>query len=82
MEPVTTDIGYATMPGTKISMQRAGDIPARLPLSELAPGLRVLDSQVKLITHAIRTAAYNTVMALAGGIRLMGLTGSSWFVVI
>jgi prepilin-type processing-associated H-X9-DG protein len=44
-------------------------LPARLPLGELAPGQQVLDTQVKLITHAIRMAAYNTMMTLAREIR-------------
>ncbi|MDJ0358441.1 putative transposase [Paenarthrobacter sp. PH39-S1] len=35
-------------------------IPARLPLGELAPGQQILDTQVKLLTHGIRMAAYNT----------------------
>ncbi len=44
-------------------------IPARLPLGEIAPGQQVLDTQVKLITHGIRMAAYNTMMTLAREIR-------------
>src|SRR5674476_773652 len=35
-------------------------IPARLPLGQVAPGQQVLDIQTKLITHAIRIAAFNT----------------------
>ncbi|WP_207346458.1 helix-turn-helix domain-containing protein [Arthrobacter sp. E3] len=44
-------------------------IPARLPLGDLNPGQQVLDTQVKLITHGIRMAAYNTMMTLAREIR-------------
>ena len=35
-------------------------IPARLPLSQVNPGQQVLDTETKLIHHAIRIAAYNT----------------------
>ena len=40
-------------------------IPARLPLAEVNPGQQVLDTETKLIHHAIRIAAYNTVQTLA-----------------
>lgn len=40
-------------------------IPARLPLGQVHPGQQVLDTQTKLLTHAIRMAAFNTVNALA-----------------
>ena len=35
-------------------------IPARLPLSQVHPGQQVLDTETKLIHHAIRIAAFNT----------------------
>ena len=40
-------------------------IPARLPLAEVNPGQQVLDTETKLIHHAIRIAAYNTMRSLA-----------------
>ena len=40
-------------------------IPARLPLGQVNPGQQVLDIQTKLITHAIRIAAFNTATTLA-----------------
>jgi len=40
-------------------------IPARLPLSQVNPGQMVLDTETKLIHHAIRIAAYNTMRFLA-----------------
>jgi len=43
-------------------------IPARLPLAEVHPGQQVLDTETKLIHHAIRIAAYNTAQALARAI--------------
>ena len=45
-------------------------IPARLPLGQVAPGQQVLDIQTKLITHAIRIAAFNTATALARAVRV------------
>src|SRR6185436_18087654 len=35
-------------------------IPARLPLSQVNPGQQVLETETKLIDHAIRIAALNT----------------------
>src|SRR5574337_114521 len=43
-------------------------IPARLPLAEVHPGQQILDSETKLIHHAIRIAAYNTAQSLARAI--------------
>ncbi len=43
-------------------------IPARLPLSQVHPGQQVLDTETKLIHHAIRIAAYNTMRSLARAI--------------
>jgi hypothetical protein len=40
-------------------------IPARIALGDLAPGTVLLDTETKLITHAIRMAAYNAQAALA-----------------
>jgi hypothetical protein len=45
-------------------------VPARLPLGQVNPGQQVLDIQTKLITHAIRIAAFNTATALARAIRV------------
>jgi len=43
-------------------------IPARLPLAQVHPGQQVLDTETKLIHHAIRIAAYNTAQTLARAI--------------
>jgi len=40
-------------------------IPARLPLAQVNPGQQVLDTETKLLTHAIRIAAFNTQTMLA-----------------
>jgi hypothetical protein len=43
-------------------------IPARLPLAQVNPGQQILDTEAKLIHHAIRIAAYNTARSLARAI--------------
>jgi prepilin-type processing-associated H-X9-DG protein len=43
-------------------------IPARLPLAQVNPGQQILDTETKLIHHAIRIAAYNTAQSLARAI--------------
>jgi prepilin-type processing-associated H-X9-DG protein len=49
-------------------------IPARVPLAEVHPGQQVLDTETKLIHHAIRIAAFNTAQSLARAI----LTGTGY----
>jgi transposase len=49
-------------------------IPARLPLAEVNPGQQVLNTETKLIHHAIRIAAFNTAQSLARAI----LTGTGY----
>ncbi len=44
-------------------------LPPRVRLGDLAPGQQVLATEVKLIHHGIRMAAYNTMMTLAREIR-------------
>lgn len=44
-------------------------IPARVPLGNVAPGQQVLETETKLLTHAIRIAAFNTASTLAREIR-------------
>ena len=43
----------------------AAATPARIRLGDLAPGAMILDTEVKLITHAIRMAAFNAEATLA-----------------
>ena len=40
-------------------------IPTRLPLAQVHPGQKVLDTETKMIHHAIRIAAFNTAQSLA-----------------
>jgi transposase len=42
--------------------------PTRIRLGDLAPDMVVLDTETKLITHAVRMAAYNTETALASAL--------------
>ncbi|MDQ0277764.1 transposase [Arthrobacter silviterrae] len=44
-------------------------IPAKVRLGDLNPGQQVLNTEVKLIHHGIRMAAYNTAMTIAREIR-------------
>src|SRR5665647_3534298 len=41
------------------------ETPSHLPLSAVRPGSRLLETERKLLTHAIRMSAYNTESALA-----------------
>jgi len=45
-------------------------VPTRLPLAQVNPSQQVLDTQTKLITHAIRMAAFNIDTALARAVRV------------
>lgn len=45
-------------------------LPARVQLGDLHPGQQVLNTETKLIHHAIRMAAFNTATALARDIRI------------
>lgn len=44
--------------------------PARLPLGEVNPGQQILETETKLLTHAVKIAAYNTSTALARDLRI------------
>jgi len=52
---------------TAITASRA--TPSHLPLGQVRPGSRLLETERKLLTHAIRMSAYNTESALARLIR-------------
>jgi len=45
--------------------QASRDTPSHLPLGQVRPGSRLLETERKLMTHAIRMSAYNTESALA-----------------
>jgi hypothetical protein len=45
-------------------------VATRLRLGQVSPGQQVLDTQTKLISHAIRIAAFNTATALARDVRV------------
>ena len=44
--------------------------PARIPLDELAPEQQVMAIEPKLLTHAVKIAAFNTTTAMARAIRI------------
>jgi hypothetical protein len=63
-DSLTADLRAAeTNLNTAQSTHRA--VPTRLPLAQVNLGQQVLDVETKLITHAIRIAAFNTATALA-----------------
>jgi hypothetical protein len=43
--------------------------PTRLPLSQVNPGQQLLETETKLLTHAVKMAAFNTVTALVRDLR-------------
>lgn len=45
-------------------------VPTRVRLGDLAPGQQVLDTETKLIHHAIKIAAFNTTTAIARDVRI------------
>ena len=45
--------------------QASREIPTHLPLGQVRPGSRLLETERKLLTHAIRMSAYNSESALA-----------------
>jgi prepilin-type processing-associated H-X9-DG protein len=64
---INTDVYTAqTALNTALSAHQA--ISARVPLAEIGPDQQVLDTETKLIHHAIRIAAYNTTQSLARAI--------------
>jgi len=64
---INTDVhtAQATLDAALTAHQR---LPARLPLAQVHPGQQVLDTETKLIHHAIRIAAFNTAQSLARAI--------------
>jgi hypothetical protein len=58
---------------TRDNLDRAGaaarDTPGHLPLRDVRPDARLLDEERKLLTHAIRMAAYNAESTLARMLR-------------
>ena len=71
IDTINTDVHAAETVLTRLST-RIRRSRARLPLAEVNPGQQVLDTETKLIHHAIRIAAFNTAQSLAHAI----LTGT------
>jgi hypothetical protein len=64
VDTINTDV-HAAEATLDAALAEHQAIPARLPLAEVNPGQQVLDTETKLIHHAIRIAAFNTVQSLA-----------------
>ena len=68
-DQLTADLRAAqTVLDTAQGAHRA--VAARLSLGQVNPGQQVLDTQTKLISHAIRIAAFNTATTLARDVRI------------
>jgi transposase len=68
-DALTADL-RATEADLDTAQETHRQVPARLSLAQVNPGQQVLDVQTKLITHAIRIAAFNTATTLARAIRV------------
>ena len=73
IDTINTDV-HAAEATLDAALAEHQAIPARLPLAEVNPGQQVLDTETKLIHHAIRIAAFNTAQSLAHAI----LTGTGY----
>lgn len=65
VDPAVTDAVQATRAALAAAQAAAAATPARVPLAEVDPDARLLDEERKLVTHAVRIAAYNTESTLA-----------------
>jgi hypothetical protein len=70
---INTDV-HAAQATLDAALTEHQALPARLPLAEVNPSQQVLDTETKLIHHAIRIAAFNTAQSLARAI----LTGTGY----
>jgi prepilin-type processing-associated H-X9-DG protein len=64
---INTDV-HTTHTALDAALAAHQTIPARVPLAEVNPGQQILDTETKLIHHAIRIAAFNTAQSLARAI--------------
>jgi transposase len=67
IDTINTDV-HAAEATLDAALAEHQALPARLPLAEVNPGQQVLDTETKLIHHAIRIAAFNTAQPLARAI--------------
>ena len=67
IDTINTDV-HAAEATLDAALAEHQALPARLPLVEVNPGQQVLDTETKLIHHAIRIAAFNTAQSLARAI--------------
>ena len=61
---LTYDIRLARQEVARLE-EAVAQAPTRVPLGKLAPDARLLETQVKLVTHAVRMSVYNAESALA-----------------
>jgi prepilin-type processing-associated H-X9-DG protein len=73
MDTINTDM-HAAQVTLDAALDAHQAIPARLPLAEVNPNQQTLDTETKLIHHAIRIAAYNTTRSLVRAI----ITGTGY----
>ena len=69
LEHLTADLRAAEA-DLSAAQQTNRATPTRLPLAQVNPGQQVLDVDTKLITHAVKIAAFRDTTALARDIRL------------
>ena len=67
IDTINADV-HATETALHVALDTHHATPARLPLAEVNPAQQVLDTETKLIHHAIRIAAFNTAQTLARAI--------------
>jgi transposase-like protein len=69
VDPAATHALTQARDQLELAITKSRDTPSHLPLGQVRPDARLLDEQRKLLTHAIRMAAYNAESTLARMIR-------------
>ncbi|MDQ6739602.1 MAG: hypothetical protein M3021_04330, partial [Actinomycetota bacterium] len=69
---ITADL-FAAQAALEQAQEAHKAIPTRVPLGDIAPGQQVQDTETKLLSHAIRMAAFNT--ASSPGLRTWRFNG-------
>ena len=65
VDPAPSDALTAANTALDAAQTASRATPSHLPLAAVQPGSRLLETERKLLTHAIRMSAYNTESALA-----------------
>jgi len=69
VDPAASQSLNAAQGAHRAAKAASASTPSHLPLEQVRPGSRLLETERKLITHAIRMSAYNSESALARLIR-------------